>query len=628
MDPAPSLADQKSLNAKHASPPARPLAGLNRYGEPVFTTHALRQRETALLGQTIPKLLHGRGYGVDVRVATDVIQQLEAQLSEERISRGEQAFALRDFQVAAVLQAVCGDSQLCVQIAGAGMGKTTSAQFSKEIWQAQGRKLIGVAPSNKAASGLGRELGIPTSSLDRLLIDLDAGRTTLDRDSVVLVDEAGMASFDGLERLMTLAARSGAKLVLMGDPEQLPAVARGNVLRKLSQMKEVANTPNALLYLGKNLSDWDRISRQKDDWAKQASMFFSQGLVAEGLRAYEERGCVHAALTPEHMQEGLAQAYLDDPAAPKNKMVLATTHAQVNAANLVIRSALKEQGKLQGNWLLPNCTLEISLGDRIVFKQGVKAKSRPQRRRRKGDAAKNVEASPSVAVAKNEFATVRGVTRQSDGSLELLCELDVPQKDGKLTMIKVNTREIGELDHAFATTVHRSQGMTVDAVYAVAGSFLSKELFYVMATRHRARFHLHLLEQDRQLVLQQAAKPIPKLHALDLDNMAGMQRAGGAASSAILERIRGGLEALGIWMRAEMGRFSEVMHLHDAAQQTGALPLLPSKGEPVRKRLQALLSSVKTRHSLSGQQNLAPPLSVAGVKSQRESMKAQPELGR
>lgn len=73
-----------------------------------------------------------------------------------------------------------------------------------------------MAPSNKAASGLGRELGIEACSLDWLLIDLESDRLVLDRNCVVFVDEAGMASFDGMEKLFTFAKVSGAKLILLG----------------------------------------------------------------------------------------------------------------------------------------------------------------------------------------------------------------------------------------------------------------------------------------------------------------------------------------------------------------------------------------------------------------------------
>lgn len=531
------------------------LTGLNRFGEPVFTTHSLRARETRLFGETIPALLKSSGYGADRDVALRIIQVTEQRLSVACAGSGSKPFALRDFQLAAVLQAACGDGQLCVQIAGAGMGKTTSAQFTKEILTAHGRQILGVAPSNKAATALGRELGIAACSIDRLLLDLQARRQTLDRNTVVFVDEAGMAGFDVMEKLFELAAQSGTKLILTGDPEQLPAVARGNVLRKLTQMEALTSAPDALLYLGRNLADWSRISRQKQDWAKQASMYFSQGFVSEGLREYESRNCVHGAMTAAHLGEDIAQAYLDDAATSSQKLILATTNAQVKALNAVVRERLKAAGKLHGTWKLPDSGLELSLGDRLVFKERQTVTPGTVGATKRNDAS-TTKPELRANIAKNEFATVMAISRQPDGSLDLLCQLDSSKDDGTPNLVRLNSRAMGEIDHAFATTVHRSQGMTVDSVFAVPGTFLSKELFYVMATRHRERLSIHMLESDRVTLLAKASQNMTKLHGWDLTDA---KRAGAQETSRILVRLQASTDKLFALMQKERGRFQAVM---------------------------------------------------------------------
>ncbi len=551
--------------------------GLNRFGEPVFTTHSLRAREICLFGETVPALLKVKSVGgsesggslstpswvLEKALAQDVIQALEARLSADNLSKGGKAFVLRDFQVGAVLQATCGQSQLCVQIAGAGMGKTTSALFTKEIFVSQGLRVLGVAPSNKAASGLGRELGIDATSMDRLLLDLKAGRQTLDEKTVVFVDEAGMAGFDVMEKLMGWAVQSGCKLILTGDPEQLPAVARGNVLRKLTEMDALVSTPDALLYLGRNLSDWNKISRQKHDWAKQASAFFSQGMVSQGLAEYEKRDCIHGAMTSSHLNEDLAQAYLLDPAAPSQKLILATTNAQVKALNAAVRERLKAMGKLHGSWKLPDSTLELCLGDRIVFKERIDGGDRVKDPDQSKDRKHASDGKGKAGIAKNEFASVLSISRLSDGSLDIQCQLDTPKADGKPQIVRLNSKVLGDVDHAFATTVHRSQGMTVDSVFAVAGSFLSKELFYVMATRHRERLQFHMLESDRAMVMHKATRSLDKWHGMDLQvvdpkliraegNATAWAGAGGGL--AIVDRLRASRVKFLELMQKEKGR--------------------------------------------------------------------------
>lgn len=563
------------------------LTGLNRFVEPVFTTHSLRARETRLFGQTVPALLKSSGYGVDRDLAMRIIQETESRLPAASVTSGGKAFALRDFQLRAVLQAACGDGQLCVQIAGAGMGKTTSAQFIKEILTAQGRQILGVAPSNKAASGLGRELGIDTSSIDRLLLDLQAGRQTLDRNTVVFVDEAGMAGFDVMEKLFELAAQSGAKLILTGDPEQLPAVARGNVLRKLTQMEALTSSPDALMYLGRNLADWNRISRQKQDWAKQASMYFSQRYVGEGLREYESRNCVHGAMTATHLGEDIAQAYLQDPAVPAQKLILATTNAQVKALNAVVRERLKADGKLHGSWKFPDTGMELSIGDRLVFKERQTVGPSPVQPSTTKDSRKP-KSGLRANIAKNEFATVMSISRQPDGSLDLLCQLDTPKEDGRPNLVRLNSRAMGEIDHAFATTVHRSQGMTVDSVFAVPGTFLSKELFYVMATRHRERLNIHMLESDRATLLAKASQNMTKLHGSDLTDA---ERAGEQATSGILVRLKASTDKLFAQMQKERARFEAFMAA--SVRTASRLPIVQAgvvATQDVRSTLEGILS--------------------------------------
>ena len=393
-----------------------------------------------------------------------------------------------------------------------------------------------MAPSNKAASGLGRELGIDACSIDRLLLDLASGKQTLDRNTVVFVDEAGMAGFDNMEKLLEWARDTGAKLILTGDPEQLPAVARGNVLRKLTEMDALASKPDALLYLGRHLSDWDRVSRQKADWAKQASTFFSRGYVDEGLREYERRGFVHSAMTTEHLGEDVADAYLRDPAPASEKLILATTNAQVNALNQCVRERLKDQGALTGVWVLPETGMELSLGDRVVFKAPLKGAS----------------SGLKADVAKNEFGTILSVARQKDGSLNIQCRLDTPLSSGKPQIARFNSKDMEELDHAFATTVHRSQGMTVDSVIAVPGSFISKELFYVMASRHRQSLQIHMLESDKASIRVNAAKGIQKRHANDL--LAVEQLPPGAK-----ERLKDSNARLAELAAAEQSRFERIV---------------------------------------------------------------------
>jgi hypothetical protein len=260
-------------------------------------------------------------------------------------------------------------------------------------------------------------------------------------------------------------------------------------------------------------------------------------------------------MTATHLGEDIAQAYLQDPAVPAQKLILATTNAQVKALNAVVRDRLKAAGKLHGAWKLPDTGMELSLGDRLVFRERQAADQNATQATKRKDANK---AKPGLRanIAKNEFATVMAITRQPDGSLDLLCQLDSPKDDGTPNLVRLNSRAMGEIDHAFATTVHRSQGMTVDSVFAVPGTFLSKELFYVMATRHRERLNIHMLESDRATLLAKASQNMTKLHGWDLTEA---ERAGAQSTSGILVRLQASTDRLFALMQRERARFEAVI---------------------------------------------------------------------
>ncbi len=88
--------------------------------------------------------------------------------------------------------------------------------------------MLGAAPSGRAADELQSATGIPSRTLHRLLLDAhrDGG---LPHRCVLVVDEAGMAETRVLAPLLHAVERAEGKLLLVGDPAQLPAVGAGGL---------------------------------------------------------------------------------------------------------------------------------------------------------------------------------------------------------------------------------------------------------------------------------------------------------------------------------------------------------------------------------------------------------------
>ena len=107
-----------------------------------------------------------------------------------------------------------------VLTAPAGSGKTYTLKTARQVWEASGYQVIGAALAARAAAELQSAAGIPSSTLTRLLGRLD--RTSMEPNTVLVIDEAGMVGTRVLARVLDHAERAGAKVVLVGDPKQLP----------------------------------------------------------------------------------------------------------------------------------------------------------------------------------------------------------------------------------------------------------------------------------------------------------------------------------------------------------------------------------------------------------------------
>jgi conjugative relaxase-like TrwC/TraI family protein len=137
-------------------------------------------------------------------------------------------------QVRAVRAVVGSGNGVDVIEALAGTGKTYTAGALRELYEDAGYTVIGVAPSARAARELTEQAGIPSLTLDSRLLSISNGRALPDR-CVVIFDEAGMASTRQSELLLAHAAGVGAKMIVIGDPGQLPSVQAGGWLRALAR---------------------------------------------------------------------------------------------------------------------------------------------------------------------------------------------------------------------------------------------------------------------------------------------------------------------------------------------------------------------------------------------------------
>jgi len=196
----------------------RPYVLTTALGE--FTTVDLVECEHRLIASAVDRVDDGVG----------VIDTSDLELGTNAAVR-----PLTDEQAAVVAAVASSGRGVEVVEALAGTGKTYTAGVLRELYEHAGYQVLGVAPTGRGARELTDQAGIPSRTLDRLLIDIDQLGDTLPDHCVVVFDEAGMAPTRSTARLLDHAERAGAKVIATGDPGQLASVQAGGWLRAVGR---------------------------------------------------------------------------------------------------------------------------------------------------------------------------------------------------------------------------------------------------------------------------------------------------------------------------------------------------------------------------------------------------------
>ncbi|MEM8932585.1 MAG: AAA family ATPase, partial [Acidobacteriota bacterium] len=419
---------------------------------------------------------------------------------------------LADEQRAAVLAATtAGDLPL---IAGrAGSGKTAMARAIVEAYRAAGMRVQGAALTGKAAEGLSSATGIDSRTLASLRRAWAKGYDQLDAKTVLLVDEAGMLGTREMGELLATAEQVGAKVILIGDPDQLRSIEAGDAFAGLLE-----------IYRGSRL---ETTRRQRIDWMRDASTDFADGRVADALNAYDKHNAVHWSEDLGAAKWDLVSAYFADvdEHGDADRLVLARRNADVDELNDLIRARRRQRDELGRAIRLRG--REMAEGDRVVF----------TRNDHDGRLVVNIPAEvPTDESTSNEIGVKNGtlgtlVHATRDG-------VHVRLDDGRL--VAFDPRRYQDLRVGYAVTLHKSQGATVDRAFALLDPHLDRHGAYVAATRHRDHLGLWF---DRQSFadLDAAARILGRRGPNDLWFLAEGRTNEGAEDEAT-ERLRRAIE--------------------------------------------------------------------------------------
>ncbi len=448
----------------------------HRIGEERFTTPAILAAEQELL------TIAGAHLPFGAPPAAMVVRLLDAY---PRLGVDQRAAAA----------AVLGSGQVVDTVVGpAGSGKTTTLRTVIDAWTGlYGQPAIALAPSATAARVLGDALGVRAETTAKWLFESDRneqrgheardvalrspltpppGRAaverwlgelraeieawTLHRGQIVVLDEASLADTPTLAAILHQAADAGTKVVLVGDPEQKPAIGPGGGFGMLAHQHITAQLTT--------------LHRFAEPWEANATLRVRMG-DPRAVDLYRIQGRISSGEPDALLDQAVAEA-ADDTAAGRVVLLQAADARTVRELNVRAHqiAVLAGRAARTGGVLLAD-EATATVGDRVVTRRNDRRVRTPDGFVRNGDLWDVVESGPdgSLVVAPAERSGSAGFVVQ---------------------LAPDYVREHVEL--GYATTTARAQGATVDVTRTVVTSAMAREDLYVAVTRGRDRNQLYV----------------------------------------------------------------------------------------------------------------------------------------
>ncbi len=373
--------------------------------------------------------------------------------------------------------AIAGTDRLVSITGPAGAGKTTMLRAAKAALAHRGRRMVVVAPTKKAASVAGREIGTSASSLHALLGDHGfrwgrdaAGAETWTRLAVgeidpvtrvayagpsryrlvpgdrVVVDEAGMVDLHAANALAAIAAESGAGIAMVGDHMQARPVGHSGAMATMTRRATAVVELTAVHRFTD--PDYGALTlRMREPASKDAALAVATELA--------DRGLIHRVADHVQARDVMVESYFRWAAGQRRVALVTSANEEADAINEAIQQRRVDRGDL---------TLV-----RIAVGQG-------EQRLLEGDVVQTRRNDRATGVENRAVWTVRRIT---PAGLEL-CSVH----DAVDTRVVSHEYAAEHVHLAYASTVHGIQGETTHA--SIVGPGVDASGLYVGMTRGRA----------------------------------------------------------------------------------------------------------------------------------------------
>ncbi|GKV73706.1 hypothetical protein NCCP2145_30870 [Pseudarthrobacter sp. NCCP-2145] len=498
MDAIATAAEQQSvpLNDYRYTVPAHAEADVRRGPRSVFDFHGSRLYTDTSTLACEAAVMAARNDGGGPAVCADVIMDLldRVQQPESRVLHSDQR--------AAVADVVLSGNRLDAIVGPAGTGKTTTLGAVKAVWEAEygAGSVVGLAPAAASAEVLGRELGMATENVTKWLHE-SAGQGASSRagrffnvqsqlttarvgerwgialpqeaaqlaaiqrrwcfraNQLIIVDEASMVSTFQLAALVQQAQDAGAKILLVGDPGQLDAIDAGGVLGWLDRQGQATRLST--------------IWRFHEEWERASSLKLRKGDYS-AVADYAHHGRIRHG-TYLDMADQAYLAWQADARAGKSSILIAADNETVGMLNERAQADRVAQGEVNPEQtMLLSDGLWAGSGDTVIAR---------------GNNRKLVDSDGNF-VRNGTLFDVEQVSRRDSSVL-------ARRRDTGASVLLPGAYLESSVELGYATTAHRSQGITVDTGHTVVTQGrLTRELLYVSMTRGRSGNFAYVSEGD------------------------------------------------------------------------------------------------------------------------------------
>jgi hypothetical protein len=476
-----------------------------------------------------------------IRLAKAASLDLSAALPAAEINRAASAFLARhptidpaaeqwQAQRAMMTQLATG-GRLAVAIGVAGAGKSTALAPLVDSWDADGREVFGITLAWRQAADL-RSAGIADgASVAAFLKRVQAGRYRLDRNSVVVVDEVGLLGTKQMLDLLRLQGKTGAQLVMVGDPKQCQSIEAGSVIDLLRQAIGKEAVPEILTSI-----------RQKTQREREITGLFRAGRAAEALEMKQQDGTAELVAggrqaTVQRVARLWCQRLDANRHDPEFKLtVSAPTNADAREIGAAIRAERRRAGELGEDAKVMDATdrngetyrLALAIGDRVRLFDRVHDARVPGRK--------------TVLANNGEVVEIRALTDQgmivrNDAGIE-----------GLVAWRKLQARPEApvRLTYGYAMTVDTAQGSTAtEHIHAMPAGSRAVHSFkaYTAASRHERTIWIIVDEasERRQLAgrLMIGQRPLQEIREPDVWRNIGENLSRQPLKASALDLLRG-----------------------------------------------------------------------------------------